>query len=133
VPWSNIRIALRHDDGVYVKLCNINTGDSWWTAQPAIFRATSGTCTGAGEHSVEIGYFEGGGYAKLIFLVDPDGGNEAYVPTIDGAWRCPNFDWSRGRCSGSWSFVVASQSVPHFRGTNYTPSTTNDGGGTPQP
>jgi hypothetical protein len=133
VPWSSIRVGVWHDDGVYVRLCSIDTGNSWWRYTPQ-FRTTSGTCTGApGEYSVEVGYFEGGGVAALVFLVGPGDGNEAYVPTIDGAWFCPNFDWSRGRCGASWSFVPASPSVPHFRGTNYTPSSTNDGGGSPRP
>jgi hypothetical protein len=68
----------------------------------------------------------------LVFIIGPDGGNEAYIPTIDGAWYCPNFDWSQGTCSGSWSFVPASPSVPYFVATNYTPGST-DGGGTPRP
>jgi hypothetical protein len=33
-------------------------------------------------------------------------------------------------CSAAWSLVPASPSVPHFRGTNYTPV---DGGGLPSP
>ena len=132
VPWSSIRVGVWHDDGVYVRLCSIDTGNSWWRYRPQ-FRTTSGTCTGApGEYSVEVGYFEGGGVAALVFLVGPGDGNEAYVPTIDGAWFCPNFDWSRGRCGASWSFVPASLSVPYFVGTNYTPGST-DGGGSPWP
>ena len=134
VPWERIRVGVWHDDGVYVRLCSIDTGNSWWHYTPLVFRTTSGTCTGApGKYSVEVGYFQGFGGALLIFVIGPGTGNEAYVPTIDGAWYCPNFDWTRGTCSVSWSFVPASPSVPHFRGTNYTPSSTNDGGGTPQP
>jgi hypothetical protein len=30
VPWDRIRVGVWHDDGVYVKLCNIDTGRSWW-------------------------------------------------------------------------------------------------------
>ncbi len=134
VPWSSIRVGVWHDDGVYVRLCSIDTGNSRWYYTAPVFYTISGTCTGApGEYSVEVGYFEGAGAAVLIFVIGPGAGNEAYIPTIDGAWFCPNFDWSRGTCGTSWSFRPASPSVPHFRGTNYTPSTTNDGGGTPRP
>jgi hypothetical protein len=133
VPWRDIRVGVWHDDGVYVRLCSIDTGNSWWRYTPQ-FRTTSGTCTGApGEYSIEVGYFEGAGTAALAFVIGPGDGNEAYVPTIDGAWRCPNFDWSRSTCSASWSFVPASPSVPYFVGTNYTPSSSNDGGGSPRP
>ncbi len=133
VPWSSIRVGVWHDDGAYVKLCNIDTGNSWWVYTPPRFDRTSGTCTGApGEYSVEVGYFEGYVTAALVFIIGPEGGNEAYIPTIDGAWFCPNFDWSQGTCRASWSFVPASPSVPHFRGTNYTSGST-DGGGTPRP
>jgi len=137
VPWSSIRVGVWHDNGVYVKLCSIDTGDSWWTAyayKPPTFDRASGTCSGApGEYSIEARYYEDYGAIVLVFIIGPEGGNEAYVPTIDGAWRCPNFDWSRGTCRASWSFVPASPAVPHFVGTNYTPSSTNDGGGTPRP
>ncbi len=140
VPWSSIRVGVWHDNGVYVKLCSIDTGRSWWYAgRPPTFSTASGTCTGApGEYSVEVGYFQDNGAIALVFIIGPDGSNEAYIPTIDGAWYCPNFDWTPGelsaggRCRTSWSFVPASPSVPHFRGTNYTPGST-DGGGTPRP
>jgi hypothetical protein len=136
VPWERIRVGVWHDDGVYVKLCSIDTGNSWWRYTAPTFDATSGTCAGApGEYSVEVGYFERAGTAVLVFIIGPGDGNGAYVPTIDGAWFCPNFRWTgeqRGTCSGAWSFVSASPSVPHFRGTNYTPGST-DGGGTPRP
>ncbi len=140
VPWSSIRVGVWQDDGVYVRLCSIDTGNSWWVYTPPRFVTASGTCTGApGEYSFELGYFEGPQAAVLVFIIGPGAGNEAYVPTIDGAWYCPNFDWSPGdltggggRCSGSWSFVPASPAVPHFVGRNYTPGST-DGGGTPRP
>jgi hypothetical protein len=133
VPWSSIRVGVWHDDGVYVKLCSIDTDDSWWRITPPTFDKISGTCTGApGEYSIEVGFSEGSETAALVFVIGPGAGNEAYVPTIDGAWYCPNFDWSQGTCRASWSFVPASPSVPHFRGTNYTPGST-DGGGTPRP
>jgi hypothetical protein len=138
VPWSNIRVGLWHDGGAYVKLCNIDTGNSWWYHWR--FDVTSGTCAGApGEYNVEIGLWDWDGPLYLIFLIGPGDRNEAYIPTIDGAWYCPNFDWrpgdaygGGGRCYAAWSFVPASPSVPHFRGTNYTPGST-DGGGTPRP
>ncbi len=134
VPWSNIRVGVWHDDGVYVKLCSIDTGNSWWHYTSPAFKTARGTCIGApGEYNVEVGYFEGACSIALAFIIGPDGGNEAYIPTIDGAWYCANFDWSRGTCSVSWSFRPASPSVPHFRGTNYTPSSTNDGYGEPRP
>ncbi len=134
VPWSSIRVGVWHDDGVYVRLCSIDTGNSWWIITPPRFDTTSGTCAGApGEYNIEVGYFEGPIDAVVIFIIGPGDRNEAYIPTIDGAWYCANFDWSRGTCSVSWSFRSASPAVPHFRGTNYTPSTTNDGGGTPRP
>jgi hypothetical protein len=140
VPWSSIRVGVWHDDGVYVKLCSIDTGSSRWRLRIPEFYATSGTCGAPGEYSVEVGYFQGPGGSMLIFLIGPETGNVAYIPTIDGAWYCPNFNWSPGaytsgggRCSAAWSFVPASPSVPHFRGTNYTPSSTVDGGGSPRP
>ncbi len=132
VPWGSIRVGVGHDDGAYMKLCSIDTGNSWWYSN--VFHTTSGTCTGApGEYNIELGYWNGGGAAILVFVIGPGGGDEAYIPTIDGAWYCPNFDWSRGVCSVSWSFVPASPSVPYFVATNYTPSSTNDGGGSPSP
>ena len=133
VPWSNIRVGVWHDDGVYVRLCSIDTGNSWWYYTSPAFHVTSGTCGAPGEYSVEVGYFEGAGTAALVFVIGPGGGNEAYVPTIDGAWRCPNFSWAGGTCSVGWIFVPASPAVPHFRGTNYTPSSTDDGYGSPGP
>jgi len=136
VPWSSIRVGVWHDDGVYVRLCSIDTGNSWWYITSPAFHTTSGTCTGAGEYSVEVGYFNGAGTAALVFVIGTGAGNDAYIPTIDGAWHCANFRWSgaqQGTCSAAWSFVPASPSVPHFRGTNYTPSSTVDGGGSPGP
>jgi hypothetical protein len=135
VPWSSIRVGLWHDDGAYVKLCSIDTGRSWWIPTPPAFRTANGTCAGApGEYSIEIGYFEEPpGAAVLVLIVGPGGGNEAYIPTIDGTWFCPNFNWSQGTCSGAWSFVPKSEDVPYFVATNYRPSSTVDGGGTPQP
>jgi hypothetical protein len=101
--------------------------------QASDFDKTSGTCADApGEYSIEVGYFEGAGTAALVFVIGPGDRNEAYIPTIDGAWFCPNFDWTKGTCSVAWSFVPASPAVPHFRGTNYTPGST-DGGGSPGP
>ncbi len=133
VPWSSIRVGVWQDDGVYVRLCSIDTGNSWWVYSSPRFVTASGTCTGApGEYDIEVGYFEGPVEAVLVFVIGPEGANVAYVPTIDGSWYCPNFNWSTGGCGGSWSFVPASPSVPHFRGTNYTPGST-DGGGTPSP
>jgi hypothetical protein len=133
LPWSSIRVGVWHDDGVYVRLCSIDTGSSWWYITSPAFDTTSGTCTGAGEYSVEVGYFEGAGTAALVFVIGPGAGNDAYIPTIDGAWFCANFRWTgalRGTCSAAWSFVPASPAVPHFRGTNYTPGWP-DGGGSP--
>jgi hypothetical protein len=133
VPWSSIRVGVWQDDGVYVRLCSIDTGNSRWRITAPVFYTTSGTCSGApGEYGVEVGYFEGAGTAALVFIIGPGDGNEAYIPTIDGAWRCANFRWDAGTCSVAWSFVPASPSVPHFRGTNYTPGST-DGGGSPGP
>jgi hypothetical protein len=133
VPWSDIRVGVWHDDGVYVRLCNIDTGNSWWRYTPPVFSVTSGTCTGAPEeYSIEVGYLQGHNAATLAFVIGSGAGNEAYIPTIDGAWYCPNFNWSTGRCGVSWSFRPASAGVPHFRGTNYTPGSA-DGGGEPLP
>ncbi len=134
VPWSSIRVGVWHDDGVYVRLCSIDTGSSRWFVTAPVFYATSGTCTGApGVYSVEVGFFDAGTTGALVLIIGPVGADVAYVPTIDGAWFCPNFDWTQGTCSAAWSFVPASSAVPHFRGTNYTPSSTDDGGGTPLP
>jgi hypothetical protein len=141
VPWERIRIGVWNDEHVYVKLCSIDTGNSWWDFLYPVFRTTSGTCAGApGEYSIEVGYFEDYGALALVFIIGPDGSNVAYIPTIDGAWYCPDFDWTEtiighgqgGVCRTSWRFLPASPSVPHFRGTNYTPGST-DGGGTPRP
>jgi hypothetical protein len=61
VPWDRIRVGVWHDDGAYVKLCNIDTGRAWW-GYSYDFITTSGTCAGApGEYNVEVGYFEGAG------------------------------------------------------------------------
>ncbi len=131
VPWSSIRVGFWHDDGVYVKLCDIDRAWWYWSSY---LESVSGTCTGApGEYSVEIGFYQRGGPGGLIFVIGPGDRGEAYIPTIDGAWYCANFNWNQGTCGVSWSFVPASPSVPHFRGTSYTPSSTNDGGGTPRP
>jgi hypothetical protein len=134
VPWSSIRVGVWHDDGIYVRLCSIDTGNSRWIYTALIFYTISGTCTGApGGYGIEVGYFQGAGGALLVFVIGPGAGNEAYIPTIDGAWYCASFDWRRGTCSAFWSFRPASPSVPHFRGINYTPSSTNDGYGEPRP
>ncbi len=134
VPWSSIRVGVWHDDGVYVRLCNIDTGNSWWSAAVSpVFHTASGTCAGApGEYNVEVGFFQGSLTAALVFIIGPGAGNEAYIPTIDGALFCPNFNWQQGVCNAAWSFVPASPAVPHFCGTNYTPGST-DGGGEPRP
>jgi len=136
VPWSSIRVGVWHDDGVYVKLCDIDTGNSWWVYTAPVFRTRSGTCADApGEYSIEVGYFEGAGTAALVFVIGPGDRDVAYIPTIDGAWFCPNFRWSgtqQGTCGAAWSFVPASSSVPYFLGTNYTAGST-DGGGSPGP
>jgi hypothetical protein len=136
VPWSSIRVGVWHDDGFYLRLCSIDTGDSWWVYIWGYRLVGNGMCTGApGVYDIEIGFWQANGPFMLVFIIGPDGGNEAYIPTIDGAWYCPNFRWAgtqQGTCGASWSFVPASSSVPHFRGTNYTPGST-DGGGTPQP
>ncbi len=134
VPWERIRVAVWEDDGVYVKLCSIDTGRSWWGDGFQYRRPVSGTCTGApGEYSIEVGHFQYHTPTALVFIIGPDGGNEAYIPTIDGAWYCPNFNWNQGTCGASWSFRPASPAVPYFRATNYTPSSTDDGGGSPGP
>jgi hypothetical protein len=134
VPWSNIRVGMWQDEGVYVKLCNIDTGPSRWFSTAPIFFATSGTCTGApGVYDIEVGFYETWGEAVVIFIIGPEDRNEAYIPTIDGAWHCPNFNWRTGYCNTAWSFGPASPSVPYFVTTNYTPSSTNDGGGSPRP
>jgi len=136
VPWSNIRVGVWQDDGVYVSLCSINTGSTRWIYTSPVFYTTSGTCAGApGIYGVEVGYFQGAGQAVLIFVIGPVGSNDAYVPTIDGAWYCGDFRWTTsplGRCNVAWTFMPASPSVPHFRGSSYTPGS-SDGGGSPLP
>jgi hypothetical protein len=131
VPWSDIRVGLWVDDAVYVRLCSINPSN--WLPGPSWFRRVSGTCGAPGVYDVEVGYLQSIGGTLLIFIIGPGAGNDAYIPTIDGAWHCSNFNWSTGRCNVAWSFRPESAGVPHFRGTNYTPSTTNDGGGSPLP
>jgi hypothetical protein len=141
VPWSDIRVGVWHNDGVYVRLCSIDTGNSRWIVidldvddyDTPVFSRVSGSCGGSGVYNVEVGYFDHLEVATLIFVIGPNGGNEAYIPTIDGALYCSNFDWGGGRCSVAWSFRPASPTVPYFVGTNYTPSTTADGGGSPLP
>jgi hypothetical protein len=112
VPWSNIRVGVWQDDGVYVRLCSINTGSSRWTYTPPAFYTTSGTCTGApGIYSVEVGYFQGAGQAVLVFVIGQVGSDKAYIPTIDGAWYCEDFRWAgaqQGTCSVGWSFLPSS-------------------------
>jgi len=140
VPWSNFRVGFLHDDNVYIRLCSINPSN-WLPEGSPKFSRLSGTCTAPGTYSIEIGYTQWYAAISEIFVIGPGDGNEAYIPTIDGAWYCPNFNWrpgyyyygGGGRCYVTWSFVPASPSVPHFRGTNYTPSSTVDGGGTPGP
>jgi hypothetical protein len=53
---------------------------------------------------------------------EPPGGNDAYIPTIDGACRCDNFNWGSGSCGGSWGFVSANSAVPYFVAGGYIPS-----------
>jgi len=139
VPWSNIRVGVIHDEGAHLKLCDIDTGNSWWRVAGEALETADGTCTGAPNvYDIEVVWVQGGAGYYFVFLIGPDGGNEAYIPTIDGAWFCPNFNWASGivpsvRCNASWSFVSASEgSVPYFVATNYTPGLT-DGGGTPHP
>jgi archaellum component FlaF (FlaF/FlaG flagellin family) len=127
VPWSSIRVGVHHDDGITVRLCDINFNRDGWG-----YSTMSGTCGEPREYNVEVWLRQEAGGVRVVFIIGPDGGNEAYVPTIDGAWRCENFDWSQGTCGVSWSFVSALQSVPYFVATNYMPGST-DGGGTPQP
>jgi hypothetical protein len=127
VPWERIRIAARHDDSLYVKLCSINV------VNPGV---TNGMCEGApGRYSIEVRLEQTVGGVHVIMFIGPEDRDEAYIPTIDGAWRCPDFDWrwdSLG-CRVSWTFVPASAgSVPYFVAGNYTPGST-DGGGTPLP
>jgi hypothetical protein len=137
VPWSDIRVALWTDEAVYVRLCNINPNNWIPSSSPnpplVWFRIVNGTCGAPGVYDVEVGYAHTEEGFALIFMISPGTGNEMYVPTIDGAWYCSNFNWSTTRCNVQWSFRPASAGVPYFVGTNYTPSTTNDGGGTPQP
>jgi hypothetical protein len=140
VPWSDIRVGVWQNKGTYVRLCSIDTGNSWWTLFHHQIDVANGICTGApGEYSIEIGHYQDDIYAMLIFVIGPGGSNEAYIPTIDGALYCPDFDWSPGviygelgRCNVRWSFRPASAGVPHFVGTNYTPGSA-DGGGEPLP
>jgi hypothetical protein len=61
-----------------------------------------------GDVSVEVWYYQRTGSSVLVFVVGPPGGNDAYIPTIDGAYRCGNFNWSSGTCGGSWGFISAS-------------------------
>jgi hypothetical protein len=140
VPWRDIRVGVWREDGVYVELCNINTGNTYWYGGVPRFVQTYATCAIAPrEYDLEIGYYSDRWASILVFIIGPEGSNEAYIPTIDGAWYCSAFDWTPGshydgggRCNASWSFVPASSSVPYFVGTNYTAGST-DGGGSPGP
>lgn len=133
VPWRNIQVAVHVDDDFYLRLCSI-IPSNWIFGYPTWYHTLSGTCdTTSGVYDFEMGFLQYHSPAQLVFIIGPGGDNKAYIPTIDGAWYCPSFDWSAGRCNVAWSFVPASPSVPYFVGTNYTPSSTNDGGGTPGP
>jgi len=134
VPWRNIRVGVWHDDGVYVKLCDLDTGGRWWVVTAPRWDWDRADCGSVGVVDVEVGFFEGVGDTVLIFVVGEDGsGNKACVPTIDGAWCCNNFNWGAGRCpSGVWTFSPASSpGVPYFVADKYTPGG-SDGGGEPR-
>ncbi len=134
LPWSSFRVGVWHDDGVRVTVCGVRVVDSWITTSPR-FDSNSVSCPTAGVNDVTVEYFEGAGEAVLIFVVGPTTSNEAYIPTIDGAWYCNNFRWSgaqAGTCSSTWTFVPAASGVPYFVVDGYTPGG-SDGVGAPAP
>jgi hypothetical protein len=131
LPWSSFRVGVWHDDGVRVFVCGSKVVEYWDYAGPR-YDGGSGSCPAAGVQNMVIEMFEGRGTTTLVFLVGPTDRSVAYFPTIDGAWYCDNFDWSSGKCGGTWSFVPAGNGVPYFVVDSYTPGG-SDGGGTPSP
>ncbi|CCC81770.1 hypothetical protein [Thermoproteus tenax] len=137
IPWSDVNFGVWHDDGAYVSMCGV-TLNAWYPTAPR-FDFVKAHCSSS-DVPVEIDYFEAYVESVLIFVVGK--GSEAYIPTIDGAWYCPNFTWKSGPysygpgpgyCNSLWYFLPASSgNVPYFVVGKYTPGT-SDGGGTPAP
>ncbi|ACB40789.1 hypothetical protein [Pyrobaculum neutrophilum] len=129
IPWDgDVNFGAWHDDGVYISMCG-KTLNAWYPTAPR-FDSTSANC-GSGNVSIEIDYFEGYVDSVLIFVVGK--GNDAYIPTIDGAYYCSKFDWKTGSCKSGWRFSAASGGgVPYFVVGRYTPGA-SDGGGAPVP
>ena len=130
--WGGLQIGVWYDDSVYVRIptCNVDTGWRPAVSSPQFYSWSISSCVG--DVSVEVWYYQRTGSSVLVFVVGPPGGNDAYIPTIDGAYRCGNFNWSSGTCGGSWGFISASSAVPYFVSGRYVPGP-SDGGGEPQP
>jgi len=128
VPWNNIRIGVWFDDSVQVAICNIDVN---WAGPPS-WRTATGICT-PGPVAVTMQYIQRRSAWYLIFVVGPQGSNEGFIPTIDGAYYCDSFNWEEGGCNSSWTFRPdSSGGVPYFVAGRYTPGDC-DGCGTPEP
>jgi hypothetical protein len=130
--WGGLRIGAWYDNSVYVRIpsCSVDTGWSPAATTPRFYSWSISSCVG--DVSVELWYYQRTGSSVFVFVVGPPGGNDAYIPTIDGAYRCDNFNWGSGTCGGSWGFVSANSAVPYFVAGGYIPGL-SDGGGEPQP
>ena len=129
IPWAgDVRVGVWHSGGAVVVMCG-NSMDYWSITSPT-FNSYNINCGPPGNKDVKIYYFEGTGEVALIFVVSH--GSSGYIPTIDGAWRCINFNWNTGTCNTAWQFQAASSSVPYWVVSHYSPGT-SDGRGTPSP
>ncbi|MFP3267350.1 MAG: flagellin biosynthesis protein FlgK, partial [Thermoproteus sp.] len=138
IPWNNPYVGVWHDDGAAVSVCGQQVISALYFTSPR-FDSARARCA-AGPNQVVVEYFEGYVEAVLMFVVGPPNGQSAYVPTIDGAWYCSNFNWGSGSyysgagtCNSGWTFLPASSgNVPYWIVGKYAPGS-SDGGGSPSP
>ncbi len=130
MPWSGkTHVGVWHDDGAAVVMCG-SSMDYWYYTSPR-FDSSDIDCGPPGNKYVKIYYFEGYDESVLIFVVGR--GKSGYIPTIDGAWYCSDFNWNTGTCNTAWQFTPAtSGNVPYWVASHYSPGA-SDGGGTPSP
>ncbi|AEA12386.1 hypothetical protein TUZN_0902 [Thermoproteus uzoniensis 768-20] len=140
VPWNEFRVGVWHDDGVRVYVCG-NLAIDYWNPTSPRFDSGKVRCS-SNKIDVEVQYFEGYVESVLMFVVGPKDKNVAYMPTIDGAWYCSNFNWGAGiygsgagTCNTAWTFVPwnSQQNQPPYWIVNkYSPGS-KDGAGVPSP
>ena len=138
IPWNEFNVGVWHADGAAVSVCGRQVISALYFTSPR-FDSVKARCA-AGPNQVVVEYFEGSGGAVLMFVVGPPKGQSAYVPTIDGAWYCRNFNWGSGSygsgagtCNSGWTFLPASSgNVPYWIVGKYAPGS-SDGGGSPSP